>query len=189
MLADLAHPLPVDAARGPTLGFRAAAAAAFVLLVALLVALPQGRMAPAGHMEGNEFVHDEAAMAMRGIANMTGTLATLALVASIWLAYRGTASRRAHARLGWAILAFAAIHVGLFLWEGSLRGGLPGALSILLFAAHGVTGALKQRIARAWGGAWWCYAHRASAWAAAFMLVEHVLLASWHWGFAAQMGP
>lgn len=195
MMADVAHPSALPPApphaQGPTIGFRVAAAALLLLLAALLVVLPHGEMSPSGHVvvraDGtHEFEHDESRLIVRGIGNMLGTLATLALAASLALAYLPAtpARRRNHARVGWAIMVLSVGHVALMLADGSLRGVAPGSLSLVLFAAHGATGAMKARIARAWGAAWWRYAHRATAWAAVLFLVEHVLLASWHWGLA-----
>ncbi|HVM45082.1 MAG TPA: hypothetical protein VM582_04020 [Candidatus Thermoplasmatota archaeon] len=168
-------------------------ALAFLMLglLALLVALPHGRMAPVGEMRfdpatgEHAFVRDEGAMAVRGLANAAGGLAVLLTLASLALPYlRRLSLRRLHARVGVIILVLAALHTLLFLREGSFRGWLPGALSLLAFGLHGATGALRARLARAWGPRWWRFAHHASAWAALALVAEHVLLASWHFGLA-----
>lgn len=175
----------------PTRTTRVAIAFAFLSLLALLVALPHGKMAPSGETRWDPvakkaiFVHDESKFVTRGIANITGQLAVILTLASLGLPYlKRPGLARLHARAGIAILVLAGIHTALFLGEGSLRGWAPGILSFLAFAVHGVTGAFKVHLMRAWGSTWWRLAHRGSAWAALALVIEHILLASWHFGLA-----
>lgn len=169
----------------PTRLTRSAALFALLGLLALAAALPRGEMAPAGRMVGDEFVHDEGGMLLRGLANAAGTIAVALTLASLWMPYLKRAPmRRWHTRIGVAILALAALHTAMFVVEGSSRGWIPGALSLGAFAAHGLTGALKVRLLRAWGAGWWRLAHHGTAWAALALVAEHILLASWHWGLA-----
>lgn len=163
----------------------------FLAVCALALALPHGRMAPMGEMRHDDatgaasFVHDDARMARHGAANAAGSVAVLLTLAGLGLPYlRRGALLRLHRALGVAVLALAAAHMLLYLADGSLRGWLPGLASFAAFAAHGLTGALKARLLRAWGPARWRVLHRGSAWAALGLVAMHILLASWHYGLA-----
>ena len=160
-------------------------------LVALAFALPQGTMAQNGHLvwdpatRTHEWIHDEARMAAHGIANAAGGYAVLLTLASLALPYlKRPKLLRWHSRIGIAIMVLAAIHVAMYLWEGSFRGWLPGMLSFLAFGLHGATGAMKARLARGWGPARWRIVHRGSAWAALLFTLQHIVIASWHFGLA-----
>lgn len=173
----------------PTLRTRVVLLAGFAALCASLVALPHGGMASMGEMRldpatrAHVFVHDHARMVWHGMANMTGQLAALLTLATLVLPYlRRPVATRAHRWIGVAILVLASIHTAIYMNDGSTRGWIPGALAFAFFGAHGATAALKGAFLRAWGPAWWRRLHRGSGWGALALVVEHILLASWHFG-------
>ena len=160
-------------------------------LLALLVALPHGEMAPNGRMvydpqtRGHEWVHDDARMTTHALANAAGGYAVLLTLVSMALPYlKRPKLHRRHGRIGVAILALAGVHAAMYLAEGSFRGWLPGLLSFAAFAVHGATRVWKARLLRAWGASAWKLTHRGSAWTALALVVEHILVASWHFGLA-----
>lgn len=175
----------------PTRTTSLALAFAVVGLMMLLVALPHGKMAQNGRMawdpvtREHTWIHDEGSMALRGLANAAGGYAVILTLASMVIPYlKRPKLHKWHARIGIAILVLAGIHTAMFVVEGSFRGWLPGMLSFLAFGIHGVTGALKVRLLGAWGTGWWKLVHHGSAWAALALVVEHIMLASWHFGLA-----
>lgn len=168
-------------------------AALALLLLALLVIplLPHGSMRPIGHMETDPatgrktFVHEPHPL--RAAGSILGQLSGLLLLASLALSFDRPrwprlARARAHVVLGVLILALSLAHAAVLVVDGAFRGWIPGTLSLAAFAAHGLTGALKRRLARAWGPDGWRWSHSTSAWAALALTVEHVLMASWQFG-------
>lgn len=175
----------------PTRTTRVALLFALSGLVTFFVVMPHGDTAAAGESrfdpvtKEHTFEHDQGRMIYRGIANSAGGYAVILTLLSLALPYlKRPMLTRWHARIGIAVLALASIHTAMFLWEGSMRGWAPGVLSLSAFAFHGVTGAWKAAFARAWGAAWWRFAHRGSGWIALLMVAEHIALASWHFGLA-----
>lgn len=161
---------------------RAAAAFVFFGLLALILVLPHGEMAPRG----------QGARWMRTLGSVAGQISMIVLLGSLALARDWPLVRhlkparrvRLHAGIGKMVLALALVHTLLLVARLDLRGWLPGTLALVAFVVHGLANVLRARLVRAWGPGWWRYAHRASAWAALLLSVEHVLMASWHWGLA-----
>ncbi|HEX2021233.1 MAG TPA: hypothetical protein VHH36_00855 [Candidatus Thermoplasmatota archaeon] len=175
--------------------FAAAAAVAALLLVGALA--PLGSMSPAGRMvvdaRTGEMEFEHAPIPWRIAGSVVGQLSVLALAASLVLSRDRLARRlgrrarvlRAHAWVGVAVLALALAHTLLLVADGSFHGWVSGVLALAALFAHGLLGARRRALQRAWGPWAWRLAADATAWAAVALTVEHVLLTSWHWGFAS----
>ncbi len=81
-----------------------------------------------------------------------------------------------HRWLGSVILALALVHGTLLPLIGFRRGWLSGLVAIVLLGLHGLSGMLKPRLTRAWGGDGWRYLHLATAWSALIFAAFHAFL-------------
>lgn len=158
-----------------------------VLALGVVALLPQGENPGAGESFYNpetqawEFRHDFSTVELAGIS--TGIASGYLLLASPLLAFRSVlrfvpARWRLgiHRRMGAAILALALLHGAVLPFVGFRRGWLSGLVALLLLGLHGLSGVLKARLARAWGGDAWRYLHLATAWSALAFALFHSFL-------------
>lgn len=159
-----------------------------VLALGVTAFLPQGENPGAGthtfdpETGTSEFVHEFSLVESAAIA--LGILSGYLLLASPLLAFprilRFVPARwrlGIHRWLGATLLALALIHGAILPLVGFRRGWLSGVIALLLLGLHGLSGVMKVRLVRNWGGDAWRYFHVASAWSALAFSLFHSFLA------------